>query len=581
MRFYAVARACVSAFPGLRVYRDCTLALGLAAVTFCINPQFAFAQETLPEESVTSTPQATQTSTPELSTPIPEVPTPTAGISESEIPTPQPQGTEEPTATPDFFSDLENLPTETPSIQATTTVQPEITSDQLVVGPNMGWQTCERAAKIDCSGPECSSRSAYFKFFWSDLQWAPGAFDFTPILEAAAKAAERGQQLDLRPVMPYAPEQSAPYFLQSLGALGEDAVYDDGESRQQFWMVDLNDFQAREAYVALIRELGQQFDQDPRIGIVDISVFGLWGEGHIGEVWPSQGSGTRDEQEAFAQNYALRNETRQMLVDAYFEAFPHKLKVAQITDVETLHYAVSRGSGIRLDCLGGYFMESNYPRLLEEAYAADTWKTAPVVAEVCGSLPSWAAQWGPEAWQYNEARLDEIFTRAETLYHLSSLNAKNSDEGIPDQIQPRLFQFLQKLGYRFELREVSNQALLARGENLTLQLSFTNSGIAPSYIQDQVVAIRLSSSEGENVFTYVGSNSIAGHVPGDFIIEESVPVPSSMQGHIRVAIGIVDISNPSRAVVPLAISGGQDNWYEVTGFDVEEAPAEADRKSVV
>ena len=122
------------------------------------------------------------------------------------------------------------------------------------------------------------------------------------------------------------------------------------------------------------------------------------------------------------------------------------------------------------------------------------------------------------------------------------------------------------------MREASNQPIVRDEDNLVLRLSFTNSGIAPSYDHNHVIAVRLLSPDGEILYTHVGSNSVAGRLPGNFAIEEIIAVPEAVDGRVRVAVAVVDRNEPSRAALPLAVRGSQDGWHELTWFDREITP---------
>lgn len=452
-----------------------------------------------------------------------------------------------------------------------TFVRPKAAPTSIYFPPDSGWQTCDRAAELGAGPIERASTVAYQKFYWSQLERAPGEYNFLRIEAAAAKADMRGQILDLRPVMPYAPEESAPKFFREGRFAGADLVYDDGESRQQFWGVDLNDAGVRSAYISLINALGVRYDSDPRIGMIDISIFGLWGEGHIGEVsFAAHGTGKAAQQKLEA-HYALSAEARKELIDAYFDAFPTKIKLAQITDVEGLKYAVSRGAGIRLDCFGGYHMERNvYLQNLQAANAMEVWKTAPIVGEICGTLQSWAENWGSAERQYNERALQEILDRGTDVYHLTTLNAKNGDNGqIPAKLAAPFEKFLAKLGYRLTISEASFESVISEGQALTLHVEGANTGTAPAYNKNLVWAVQLQDARGKALSTFVSERTIAGVLPGNFKFEEQIPVKDLPAGTTTVAIAVVDKTQTKgsvRPVVHLPIENERSGWYPLGAF---------------
>lgn len=456
------------------------------------------------------------------------------------------------------------------SAQERTVVRPKASPDTLYFAPDSGWQTCDRALQSTSGPVERLSRVAYQKFYWDQIEIAPGRYDFSLIDAAVQDAHSKGQRLDLRPVMPYAPEEGPPQFLKAAGIKGDTVIYDDGDSRQQFWAVDFNDPAIRAIYINLIKALGARYDSDARIGMVDISIFGLWGEGHVGEVSLASDAPGKPAQQAFASKYALSAQARKELVDAYFDAFPNKQKLAQITDVETLKYATSRGAGIRMDCFGGYYMEhSVYLQNLKAAGATEVWKTAPVVAEICGTLASWAGNWGSGERQYNDTVVQQILDRGSDVYHLTAINAKNGDKGqIPEKLAAPFQRFLAKIGYRIGLDEVSFPSALHPGQTFELRVEAVNSGVAPCYNKNYVWALQFQDQTGRVLSTIMTDRSIAGVLPGQFKFEERIAPTDIPSGASTVALGIVDKSQPNAGpVVRMAIANEKSGWYPLGTFE--------------
>jgi len=76
-------------------------------------------------------------------------------------------------------------------------VIPEET-DELFANPGMGWQTFHRFADEDRNLEDLPSSSAYFRFYWSQLEPDEGQIDFAMFDDLLACARKAGQKLAFR-----------------------------------------------------------------------------------------------------------------------------------------------------------------------------------------------------------------------------------------------------------------------------------------------------------------------------------------------------------------------------------------------
>lgn len=420
-------------------------------------------------------------------------------------------------------------------------------TDEVFANPGMGWQTFHRFADEDPNLAGLPSGSAYFRFYWSDLEPREGEIDFARLDELLAHARRAGQKLGFR-VMCASTSQyyGAPKWLKDKGCRGFEYHY---HGHGPFWVPDFEDPLFREAHFRLIRALGERYDGHADLDYVDIGSVGLWGEWHM--------SGTEVEVPPL--------EIRLEIIDAYLEAFPNTPKLMLIGDIEGMRHAVAGGCGWRADCLGdmGGFsdgwnhMRDAYPQHVEQSGAEDAWKMAPVAWETCWDMRKWVEK----GWDVRY-----IFDYA-LRYHGSYVNNKSAP--IPDGMVPEVERLLRRLGYRLVLRKLEHSQTLAAGDGFEVAMQWENVGVALPY-RDYRLAFRLTGPDGRE--TQLSTDiSIKRWLPGEREIAGAVVLPDDLEpGAYHLAIGIVDAVTGAPAV-RLAIEGrDEQGWYPMSGLVVRK-----------
>ena len=428
----------------------------------------------------------------------------------------------------------------------TTMVKPtEI--DDLLANPGMGWQTFHRFADEDPNLAGLPSSSAYFRFYWSQVEPEEAAIDFSMFDDLLAHARRAGQKLAFR-IMCAGTNKDymhVPQWLKDKGCSGSEYQRGNGVTH---WVPDMDSPIFREAHFRLIRELGERYDGHTDVDLLDIGSVGLWGEWHM--------SGTGVDMPS--------PETRLAIIDAWREAFPETPKVMLIGDEGGMKHAVTNGCGWRADCLGdmGGFsqtwshMESFYRQQIEKTGAGEAWKTAPVAFESCWDM----RKWKDEGWD-----IPFIFDYGLDL-HASYLNNKSAP--IPEGTRDEIERFLRRLGYRLVLRELEHPASAAAGSDLPLSMTWENVGVAPPY-RDYFLAFRLTDAEGREAAELVTETSIKSWLPAEKQVTESVALPGNLKpGRYDLGLAVVDPKTHEPSI-RLAIEGrGEDGWYRLSEVEV-------------
>jgi len=421
--------------------------------------------------------------------------------------------------------------------------------DELFANPGMGWQTFHRFADEDRNLEGLPSASAYFRFYWSEIEPAEGQIDFAKFDDLLVRARKAGQKLAFR-IMCAGTSRDymyVPQWLRDKGCKGFE--YQRGERDPKHWVPDMDDPIFQRAHFRLIQEFGSRYDGHPDLDLLDIGSVGLWGEWHM--------SGTGVDVPSL--------ETRLAIINTYLKAFPRTPKVMLIGDLEGMKHATGNGCGWRADCMGdmGGFsktwshMENMYPQQIERTGAVEVWRAAPVAFESCWDM----RKWKQEGWD-----IHHIFDYA-LDYHVSYHNNKSAP--LPEGTRGEVERFLRKMGYRFVLRQMEHSKLVARGCSLPISMVWENVGVAPPY-RDYSLALRLANVNSKETFVSIGETSIKGWLPGETKITESFKLPENLKpGRYELALAIVypDTKTPA---IRLAIAGRtEDGWYPLSQIEVD------------
>jgi|SRR5665647_933831 len=409
---------------------------------------------------------------------------------------------------------------------------------------------------------------AYFRVYWKYLEPEIGQFNWAMIDSALITAHNRHQTLMLR-IAPYGSgsiiydNNDAPTWYRAMvGDKNEWIPANQGFSfeKGKGWRVDPEDPRYAQYFGRMITELGKRYDGHPELESIDLSIVGHWGEG----------KGSR----------ILSEETREVLVNAYTDNFKKTPLIMLLTDEKTNKYCLSQANvGWRVDCIGdlGFWAKDKdnpdwahmydwYPQGIINFGMQDAWEKAPVSFEICGTFKSWKGERASCNCQGYD--IDDVnYIINETLkWHISSFNAKSS--AVPKEWQPLIDQWLNKMGYRFVLRNFSYPSSVARNEKLAFKSWWENKGVAPIYKKNFLLAIRLQSKNKSEVL--LTDANIVSWLPGDNIYDDAVIIPPDLPtGIYQLQIGIVD-RQTHQPKVSLAIEERDtEGWYSIGKVEIK------------
>jgi hypothetical protein len=410
---------------------------------------------------------------------------------------------------------------------------------------------------------------AYFRVYWRFLEPQKGVYDWDMIDRALQTAHARHQTLMLR-IAPHGTDAASDvpaWYRQETGEKFHPAP-GGWDATTGKWLIDPENPAYAKEFGECIRALGNRYDGDPDLDLVDISILAAWGEG----------AGTN----------LLTEKTRHALIDSYMDSFHKTPLVTQLGDEKTVAYTLSKSYegasedaalkqraaslgeerphvGWRADCLGdlGVFsktfnlMTDDYPEAIIHLGLANVWKTAPVTMEACGVMQDWKNR----GWD-----LQYIIDQS-IKWHMSSFNAKSSP--VPPEWRAQVNEWLNRMGYRFVLRRFTYPAAMDASRQLAFASWWENKGDAPAY-RRYPLALRLKS--GSNSAVLVTDADVRTWMPGDNLYNNTVFVPRSLpDGDYTLDIALVD-STTHEPKIKLAIAGVEaDGWYPMGAIKISIA----------
>ncbi|GEM_PF-2304879 len=237
-------------------------------------------------------------------------------------------------------------------------------------------------------------------------------------------------------------------------------VYLDWPNREGGWPDDLTEGdytsdEFKERVIALIKKLGEAWDNDPRVAYVEMGLIGYWGE----QEWPD----TRDDiKEAIAAQFAA--------------SFQNKLIMIRWPNTYNDHIHNF-----------GYYWDS-FAHQDQEYYAfhlnktSPRWKTAVIGGETAYDWGNFRIQPGesPDVSLTTPVHRDFIIDRIRSLHtnHLGWIASYSQDD---ERVRAGA-EILQKaFGYRFVLTEVSYPKTIKNDDQFIFSFKVKNTGSTPLY----------------------------------------------------------------------------------------------------
>lgn len=308
--------------------------------------------------------------------------------------------------------------------------------------------------------------TVYFKLNWSDLEPEEGVFRWDIVDSYAASWTAKGFKIAFRVSccdhrQPYA----TPKWVYDAGAKGFrftiwSKTYPDPNGTgmeplkysDPVFLAKLEDF---------VRRFAARYDGREEVAWVEVSSFGLWGEGHT-----------------IGTSHLAKEETAEIAKRhiALWKRHFRRTQLVMSDDVSCdfercgaypiMDYAAEQGIGLRDDSI---FCVKRQPPWLHDDMAQRFWPTLPVILE----HEHWAISKAQGNWD------PEILPRAVEEYHASYLSAHWFPREYLEQNRALIDRINARMGYRLLPREVRYPPRVRIGERCTIESDWSNLGVAP------------------------------------------------------------------------------------------------------
>jgi hypothetical protein len=355
---------------------------------------------------------------------------------------------------------------------------------------------------------------------WRDLEPTRGNYDFTQLDADLAWAQAHGGKLGIRVRAAATSEGGSlvPPYLMALMPNGFTFTLNGHATYAPDW--NDPDFLGRGQ--ALLTAISAHVSGDPRLGRVDIGLYGDWGEFHVAD-WPYPGP---------TGALPMTGANRQAVIDWHVSAFAGRRLIAIIGDASTydsFNYALGRSPAVgwRHDCIGNAWLDDDLANL---PAAQTRWQTAPAIGELCGGASMPLALGQVQRW------------------HISEMN--DWHQTIDDTLRLTW----KTAGYRYALNDLDAPDVVTRGLPFTVQSHWSNVGVAPTY-DDWSVRLQLRDAAGAVAFEAVSSLSLRALVPsngGPQSVRDAITLPTTLpSGSYSLTVRVTD---PAGYYAPLALA---------------------------
>lgn len=391
--------------------------------------------------------------------------------------------------------------------------------------------------------------------YWRYLEPTMNNYQFDWLEARAAAAHAIGGQFGFRILCMDASDLNAyhsnvmPDYIQNSGSYGGT----NGTGSSYHPNFNNNNFLTR--LEALWAAIGARFGTDPRFGLMDIGMYGNFGEWHhfghpdVADITFASGKRIID---AHVNNMSAPNVQWVHLGDATLDP--------TISEYAMSLRPNSRAIGLRGDSFGAltqWFRTFDQNAYWGPADAANRWKIAPIFGEPANFSTS-------GTWEDNNGApwtqaLGELFQS-----HVSMVGNGNvypssySDFNLTEQ--KAWIDCGKHAGFRFELRNVTIPNRIEAGSHATLRSEWINVGVAPPY-RNWNVHWQLVSQGGVTVWEGTSTMNFNGVLPSTTtgVINENFNFPSTLPpGTMSLRVIVID---PSGYFAPmaLALSGRASN----------------------
>ena len=391
----------------------------------------------------------------------------------------------------------------------------------------------------------------YQRYRWSDIETSKGVYNFS-VLEAEAEKARTDPDgkgtfsFGVRCLVE-GTDRSYPSYLDSYMTSWYSPL-------KSCWVPDWNDTDFLVRVDSLMANLGRKFNNDPRIGYIEIRTYGNWGEWHMSDF--ETGPPTRPSTITDITQTSINS-----IINSHVKAFPDKQIIMMTDNNKGLNYAMNLTGlkypiGWRRDswCYDPTFSIIKTRSAWTSGGASTRWQTAPVIIE------------GYQGPKMNYASgLPEVIE-----YHISAIGNGNINDWttMRKTAQDSILLCVKTAGYRNILRSLTYPDTILPGQTALFKAEWSNVGVAPVY-RDWEIKYRIyNSTSGAIIWEGISKLNLRTLLPTlnrttlidtPVFVDDSFNIPRGLAaGNYSLEVIIIDPTtyyNPLK----LAILGQKSN----------------------
>lgn len=246
-----------------------------------------------------------------------------------------------------------------------------------------------------------------------------------------------------------------------------------------------NDSDLMNAMLNFIDKFGERYDGDSRIFMVHLGLYGMWGEWHIGEV------------EDIKPHFALTDENKNLIANAYKSAFPNTLLLARYPQNMPQPQDYGYSDGLFFTQSISNTQQYYFHNILKNNHASQNWERLPIGGEIDPAVQD-------TIWEYWPNNIGQDVSQCFDSIHPTWLFSNHVFTALnPGTIEwSNAIKAHKLMGYQFYLNKYK---LSAQNGKPRVEINIENRGIAPLYANWQVEFGAINST---NSFKSLGSSAL-------------------------------------------------------------------------
>ena len=348
-------------------------------------------------------------------------------------------------------------------------------------------------------------------------------YDWSALENLMNKAAAKGHHCIPRFYLDYPDRDFAmPEFLRS--SVSSYSYSDHGNNKSR--SPDYKSETLMKALEEFIAAFGQRYNNDPRMGFIDIGLYGFWGEWHV---YPRN-------------DFEMPQANKDRLLRAYLKAFPNKKLI--IRDPEaTPNSNFKNAIGYYDDSFGLSTMKINWGfwEKMKRSGLTNSWKTHPMAGEVHPSIDEKDLF---AKWSYVNGEHDNNFEDCIRTTHASVMvkHGLFSSSNLNSTVYKNALRATKLMGYQFFVKSVK---LNPKSNNsINVELKIQNRGIAPFYYDWKVELGAISTANGSFKSISTSSFNLPEMQPSTQDYSRSVVTNTLPKGDYKI---VMRVQNPLKS----------------------------------